>query len=336
MNVTARFSPKKLGTHNGRFHCDEAFGSYMLKLLYPGLEIVRTRDERLLAECDIVIDVGSVYDHGARRYDHHQKSFGHSMSTLAPGDARWTTKLSSAGLVYFHYGRDVLRKLIATDVPENHLNAIYGRVYETFVQEVDAIDNGIPVCDDGEPNYTVRTGLSDRVDRFNRKWNHVGAFDEQRAFERAVELIGSEFEETVLSSHRTWLPARSLVVDALDRRFDAHESGRVLELSSQCPWKEHYFSLEEQLGDDLSPRIDYVIFEDTSNGTWRVQSVPVSPESFVLRTPLPQSWRGLRDDELSETAGVEGCIFCHGTGFIGGNKTRRGAIEMAAKALETL
>lgn len=332
MNLTARFSPKTLGTHSGKFHCDEAFGTYMLRLLYPGLEVVRTRDERLLAECDIVIDVGAVYDHGRRRYDHHQKSFGHSMSTLAP-DAKWTTKLSSAGLVYFHYGRDVLSALIADDVSDTELNSIYAKVYETFVQEVDAIDNGVPVCE-GQPRYSVHTGLSSRVDGFNKKWNHVGEFDEADAFERAVELIGSEFEETVLYAHKTWWPARSIVLDALDKRFETHRSGRVLEFGAPCPWKEHYFALEDQLGDDLSPKIDYVIFEDAPNGAWRVQSVPVSPESFVLRKPLPESWRGLRDDELSEISGVENCIFCHASGFIAGNKSRQGVIDMAAKSLE--
>lgn len=332
MNLTAKFSPKKLGTHSGKFHCDEAFGSYMLRLLYPNLEIVRTRDEQLLAECDIVIDIGAVYDHGQRRYDHHQKSFDHSMSTLIP-DAKWTTKLSSAGLVYVHYGRDVLSKLIADEVPESELNSIYAKVYETFVQEVDAIDNGIPVCE-GKPNYFIHTSLSNRVDSFNRKWNHDGKFDETEAFERATELIGSEFEETVLYAYKTWLPARSIVVDALEKRFETHKSGRVLEFSVPCPWKEHYFSLEEELGDDLSPKIDYVIFEDTSNGTWRIQSMPVSPESFVLRKPLPKSWRGLRDDELSEISGVQNCIFCHVSGFIAGNKSRQGAMDMAAKSLE--
>jgi uncharacterized UPF0160 family protein len=37
---------KKIGTHNGVFHCDEALACYMLKQLpeYRDAEIVRTRD----------------------------------------------------------------------------------------------------------------------------------------------------------------------------------------------------------------------------------------------------------------------------------------------------
>lgn len=331
MNLT-KFSPKKLGTHSGQFHCDEAFGSYMLKLLFPNLEIVRTRDEQVLAECDIVIDVGAVYDHSKRRYDHHQKSFNHSMSTLMP-NAKWTTKLSSAGLVYLHYGHEVLNKILASNIPENKLNSIYSKVYESFVQEIDAIDNGISICE-GEQKYTIQTCLSNRVGNFNKQWNHVGEFNDMEAFERAMKLIGSEFEETVRYTYQTWLPARTLVVDALEKRFQTHKSGRILEFNKPCPWKEHYFLLEEELGDDLNPQIDYVIFEDPSDGSYRIQSMPVSPKSFALRKPLPKSWCGVRDSELSEISGIQGCIFCHSTGFIGGNKTKAGAIEMAVKAID--
>lgn len=155
-----------------------------------------------------------------------------------------------------------------------------------------------------------------------------------KAFEQAMKMIGSEFEETVLYAYQCWLPARSLVVEALEKRFDTHKCGRILELSTLCPWKEHYFLLEEELGNDLNPKIDYVIFQDQANNSWRIQSMPVSPDSFVLRKPLPKSWCGLRNDELSEISGVKGCVFCHASGFIGGNNSRAGAIEMAEKALE--
>lgn len=38
---------KKIGTHNGVFHCDEVFACFMLKQLpiYKDAEIIRTRDE---------------------------------------------------------------------------------------------------------------------------------------------------------------------------------------------------------------------------------------------------------------------------------------------------
>lgn len=54
----------------------------------------RSRDPVVLDACDIVVDVGAVYDESKRRFDHHQRGFqemfGHG----------FTTKLSSAGLIY--------------------------------------------------------------------------------------------------------------------------------------------------------------------------------------------------------------------------------------------
>ena len=37
------------------------------------LYLYRTRDPKLLEECDIVVDVGGVYDPEKQRYDHHQR-----------------------------------------------------------------------------------------------------------------------------------------------------------------------------------------------------------------------------------------------------------------------
>lgn len=67
---------KSIGTHNGAFHADEAFACALLKGLpaFASHAIVRTRDASILDECDIVVDVGGVYEHAKRRYDHHQVS----------------------------------------------------------------------------------------------------------------------------------------------------------------------------------------------------------------------------------------------------------------------
>lgn len=58
------------------------------------LALKRSRDPAVLDSCDIVVDVGAVYDESKQRFDHHQRGFteifGHGFQT----------KLSSAGLVY--------------------------------------------------------------------------------------------------------------------------------------------------------------------------------------------------------------------------------------------
>lgn len=62
----------------------------------------------------------------------------------------------------------------------------------------------------------------------------------------------------------------------------------------------------------------YVVYPDETAGAWRVQAVPASPDSFESRKALPEIWRGLRDEKLSEVSGIDGGIFVHASGFIGG------------------
>jgi uncharacterized UPF0160 family protein len=60
---------------------------------YPaGLK--RSRDPAVLDTCDIVVDVGGVYDEAIQRFDHHQRGFEEVFGN------GYVTKLSSAGLVY--------------------------------------------------------------------------------------------------------------------------------------------------------------------------------------------------------------------------------------------
>jgi len=78
---------------------------------YANAEIIRSRDPKILAECDTVVDVGGVFNPEQRRFDHHQKSFTETFHSLQP-DKPWTIKLSSAGLIYVHYGREILKELL--------------------------------------------------------------------------------------------------------------------------------------------------------------------------------------------------------------------------------
>ena len=141
----------KIGTHNGAFHCDEVLACSMLKILpeYKDATVIRTRDPELLKTCDIVVDVGGVFDPNTHRYDHHQKTFVDSMATLNKG--KWVTKLSSAGLVYAHFGKNIISQVVGTK-DDTLVQRIYDKVYEKFMEEIDAVDNGI-ATHDGTPRY---------------------------------------------------------------------------------------------------------------------------------------------------------------------------------------
>uniref|UniRef100_A0A224XSQ5 Putative metal-binding protein n=1 Tax=Panstrongylus lignarius TaxID=156445 RepID=A0A224XSQ5_9HEMI len=315
-----------IGTHNGVFHCDEVLGCVMLKILHPNAKIVRTRDEDKLAKCDIVIDVGGIYDPEKLRFDHHQRGFSHTVSTIIPGK-KWTIKLSSAGLVYCHYGKDILQTLV-DNLKERDIEKLFDRIYENFIQEIDAIDNGITICE-GEVKYNITTNLSSRVKYLNKRWNQ-NDFDEEQAFCDAMDIVSKEFKDRIYYYVQDWLPARDIVLKAIQNRFNVHSSGDIVQLSQNCPWKGHFFDLEKEL--NLPSSIKFVLF-DGGSGMWRVQAVSLDESSFELRLPLLESWRGLREGELLQVSGIEGIRFVHASGFIGGCTTVQGALEMALRTI---
>lgn len=344
----------KIVTHDGVFHADDALAVFLLKLLpeYQNAEIVRTRNPSIIDSADIVVDVGAVYDHERKRYDHHQRSFTLTMAHFYP-DRDWKEiKLSSAGLVYHHYGHRIIGDLLQSkqangtnnsntpkgDQPSKLVEIIFGKVYEELIREIDAIDNGVLACPGREEHlYDIRTGLSSRVSNLKPHWNEETT-DEilMKKFKEAMSLIGNEFLDRVNYFGKVWWPARTLVQDALKDVTTLDPSGQILDLSNNeyhggFPWKEHLFTLEKEFG--IEGQIKFVIFRDLKE-TWRVQAVPPDPNSFEQRLPLHPEWQGLRDDDLSVKSGIAGCIFVHATGFIGGNKTKEGVVEMARKSLK--
>lgn len=327
---------KLIGTHDGTFHCDEALGCAMLQMMpeWAGSTIVRTRDLEELAKCDIVIDVGGVYDHAAKRYDHHQRTFTAVLGDAHPDVAAesrpdFSTKLSACGLVYKHYGLQSLLPALWAG-PPSLLPTIYKKMYKSFVEEVDAIDNGVDIAD-GPLKYRVNTNLSARVGQLNPAWNEENGKDRRNAlFREAMHLAGGEFEAGVGRLSASWWPARAIVEAAADALAAVDASGQILLLEQYAPWQGHLRDLEEERG--LGEQVLYCLYPDSSGGSWRVQAV--AKEGFVSRKALPSPWRGVRDQDLSGITGIDGCVFCHQAGFIGGNATRAGALAMARAALE--
>ncbi|OIW18908.1 hypothetical protein TanjilG_25351 [Lupinus angustifolius] len=322
---------KRVGTHNGSFHCDEALGCFMIRLThkFSNAEIIRTRDSQVLEGLDAVLDVGGVYDPSRDRYDHHQKGFG---EVFGHG---FSTKLSSAGLVYKHFGKEIIANELRVNEEHPDVHHIFLAVYRSFMEAIDAIDNGINQYDtDQSPKYVNNTHLSSRVGRLNLDWTDLDQSPEKEneSFQCAMALAGSEFLDSVRFHVGSWLPARSIVKETLLARHTVDPSGEVLVLNKFCPWKLHLFELEGEL--KIDPPIKYVLYQDERSKQWRVQAVSVSPDRFESRKALPAQWRGLRDDELSKEAGIPGCVFVHMSGFIGGNQNFDGALAMAKAALK--
>ncbi|KIJ21724.1 hypothetical protein PAXINDRAFT_165133 [Paxillus involutus ATCC 200175] len=320
---------KTIGTHNGTFHCDEALAVFLLRLTgtYRGAEVKRSRDTAVLDTCDIVVDVGAVYDESKQRFDHHQRGF---QEVFGYG---FTTKLSSAGLIYKHFGKEIIAS--ETGAESDKVHTLWLKMYKAFIEAIDAIDNGVSQYSSPDPpKYCNQTDLSSRIGWLNPSWNEpADAQAVDSRFAKASQLTGEEFLGRLTYYANAWLPARDIVLSALSTRQNVDPSGKILLFEQFAPWKEHLFELEVEqrsAGDVLSI---YVIYPDETSGNWRIQAVPISAGSFESRKALPDTWRGLRDDELSGVSGIDGCIFVHASGFIGGNKTREGALSLAKLAL---
>ncbi|KAF8078595.1 metal-dependent protein hydrolase [Lyophyllum atratum] len=322
-----------IGTHNGTFHCDEALAVFLLRQTnkYRDADLKRTRDPAILDTCDIVVDVGAIYDESKQRFDHHQRGFtevfGHGFET----------KLSSAGLVYKHFGKEVIANTTQLPPDELKVETLWLKMYKEFIEAIDAIDNGISQYpNDIKPKYRSRTDLSSRVGALNPAWNQPAdsqTVDSQ--FDKASLLTGEEFLGRLNYYANAWLPARDILITSVAQsKQNIDPTGKIILFEQFLPWKEHLFELEADPSSNItSGEAIYVVYPDETAGNWRVQAVPASPESFESRKALPEKWRGLRDEELSTVSGIPGGIFIHASGFIGGNKTKEGALEIARAAL---
>ena len=130
---------------------------------------MRTRDDDIFDKLDIVVDVGGIYDAERNRFDHHQVTFEESW-TNSPEDI---TKLSSAGLVYRHFGKEIITNAVLDNwgitLDEARLEKVYQKVYKKLILEVDALDNGVSEATDMK--YYISTGLGSRIARMNPEWN---------------------------------------------------------------------------------------------------------------------------------------------------------------------
>jgi len=331
-------SGKTIGTHDGTFQADEAFGCWLLRQLpaYAGATVKRSRDPQELSQCEIVIDVGGSYVPDRLLFDHHQRGFfetadGEVGKASGPDTAtgRWKTKLSASGLVYKHFGREIIASLAHTSEADTEL--AWAEIYDQFFESIDAIDNGIEISESA-PRYKESSDLSSRVARLNPRWNEeTSTEDRQVRFEQASALCGAEFLDVLGEIVMSWLPARAKVAESLEKCKDIHDSGAVIYLESGgLPWREHLYAIEKEQG--IAGKVKFVLYPDQSVMT-RVQAVTVEGTLFTNRLSLPESWCGLRDDALVEKSGILGCCFVHANGFIGGNKTYEGAIAMADATL---
>lgn len=280
-------------THNGIFHADDVFSIAALKLLFPSIHLIRTRDPDTIAKADIVVDVGGVYDPETDRFDHHQRDGAGQRENGIP--------YSSFGLIWKKYGLEICQgeKDVAHAVDAG------------LVSTIDAIDCG------HVEGLAEGISLSQTISLFNPSWEENVDIDEH--FDEAV-VFASRILERFIVSAKGSVNAKGIVAKAIENAKDP----RVIVLDQFTPWKRTVHALSE---DAL-----YMVYP-SQTGQWRIQTVPVEPGSFENKKSLPESWGGLADEALQDVTGINDAMFCHNGLFIAGTDSFEGAMAMASLAL---
>ena len=101
----------------------------------------------------------------------------------------------------------------------------------------------------------------------------------------------------------------------------AEDAGQnVIFMDRYHAWKDIYFDH----GGEQHPT-EFVLHPGI-DGRWRAVAIPPVRGSFAQKRSFPESWAGLRDEELSEAVGVPGAVFCHKNRFIAVFTTKEGAL----------
>jgi uncharacterized UPF0160 family protein len=297
--------PQFLVTHSGGFHADELLSSVILTRLFPQARLIRSRAPELItAGADrIVFDVGGVYDAAARVFDHHQRG-----APLREDGQPY----SSFGLIWKHYGRDYL---VASGLPEAHIEAVHASFDMSFVLPVDLVDNGALNPSGPLAGLTLLALL----ETLKPVFDETDPAAEDRAFHAALSIARS-FVEASIARSAAKLRAEAVV----QRAIEAAGQGRVLELPMGMPF---------------SPAIvkagaDHLLFVvHPRDKDWCLTTIRRANEGFEVRADLPAAWAGLTNGDLEAACGVEGASFCHNGRFIAAAKTREAALAMAEFAV---
>jgi len=291
----------KVVVHSGKFHPDDICAVAIVSLyLGKSVKIIRSRDPKDWAEADYVFDVGGVYDPEKNRFDHHQTEF-----TLKRENG---ICYSSAGLAWKHFGEKIAGS-----------GEIWKKIDEKIIQPIDAEDNGQELYKNNFENIAPYT-FADYLHAFNLTY-----FEKKeksiKAFATAVNEAKKMFKREVKRAKDN-LRTYKIVEDIYRRTSDK----RLIILDDEYSW-------QNVIGNHPEPL--FVVKPSLESGTWHAYAVrSTKGDKFKSRLDFPESWGGLRDEELAKTTGVSDAIFCHKGRFIAVARSKEGAIALAKLALE--
>ncbi len=304
-------------THNGSYHCDELFASalfaYYLELKKEEYNIVRTRDQEQIEKADIVIDVGGEYDPLKLRFDHHQLTFTklHEKSAI---------KMASMGIVFdYIIGKIRAEQLFGEDTKHITDDALF-KLSLNVVRPIDAHDNGIDLLK-REKNvvYPYDIEMFLMAFKYNRGFDTDFANDDEPFF-YLIPFVKMFWKRTLLSiiaREKDYMRALEII--------DIQKSDTILFPENMNAKR----AVEER------PSVKFMI-QLRDDNSYNVTCAFIKYEKFARRVLFPESWRGLREGEFSESIGLPGAKFCHKGGQFAIVKTEEDAWELVRMAKDIL
>ncbi|MFH1425435.1 MAG: MYG1 family protein [archaeon] len=286
-----------IAIHNGKFHADDVFSVAILKLIYPNLKIVRTRDPDKLSSADARIDVGGKYNHETKDYDHHQPEFKKTRKNKIP--------YASAGLIWEHYGPKLVDK------------EAWQIIEEKIIQYIDADDNGIKThkAETIEP-YSLR----EIIVSFNPEWPNRTEENYNKNFNEATDFAMAILKKEIELAN-TLVKVREIIKEKI-----AQTDKEYLILDENMPFQE---AVREE-----SKKIKFVIKKDPVDDVWAAIGVKKYPNRYEVRKDFPKSWAGLTNSDLAKASNIKDAVFCHKKLFIFISQTKEGVIKAAELALK--
>lgn len=289
---------KTIATHNHSFHADDVFGVATLLLIYPDAKVIRTRDEGLIAQADIVLDVGRIYDESKLRFDHHQEGGAGVRENGIP--------YASFGLIWKRFGKELCVSQEEIDNIDTNL-----------VQVVDAEDNGFTLFTPVIASARLFS-ISSVIGCLNPVLSEKQDFD--LIFMQAVEIAKTILcREIVVAKElvETKRVFRETYKKSSDKRFVILEKEYSRSLWGQC--------VEE------FPELLFVVVPREQ--MFALRAVRKNASTFENRKDLPLTWAGKVGKELEEITGVVGANFCHNKRFVANAKTKEAILALLDKAL---
>jgi uncharacterized UPF0160 family protein len=291
-------------THSGSFHSDDVFAAATLHLYYKKnkkhYKLVRTTDQNLIEQADIVFDIGGIYNEETNRFDHHQKG--------GAGERENGIPYAAFGLVWKKYGPPLCgSEDTAIEIDKN------------LVQAIDAADNGVAISNNLREDISP-VFVQNLLQSFNLTHMEDTRLSDHR-FDDAMHIASLYLERVI---HQT--KVQSEINLKIRDLYEQQEDKEILVIDD-------FFGRVaiSRAVEDLQDLL-YFVYPSKRSGGWDVCATRKEKGSFESKKPFPESWRGLRDEDLERETGISGAIFCHNSGFLCATKTKEGALELAKKA----